>query len=273
MVSSKTYVVVWDEVLDNVIDISNQLNLGDMDYLVFDISSKPIARLNWKVADKVRYYGHFYNGLVDFVNTEHEIFIFNAGDCFSNEHIKLAKDVELLMKNDPDAWIVSPRIINDELDGIKTMIDMSKIYKNYSLSTHVNGIWVALRRDLAVFILNYYNWLLRNKYMDFEKMISGYCLDIVYSAWTIYNNKKIYFNWSSNMTTIIGSTHDGTTTLSDCHNIKNRFIQYVNSLGINSDGIKTIYHAIDDKVNNYSDRGYPIHLIYPNMKNMKGFLY
>jgi len=69
MKTSKTYIVTWDELLYNGLDVDSQLSAAGIDYLVYDVTTSPTKRPNWVIAEKVRYYGHFYNSLEDFAKT------------------------------------------------------------------------------------------------------------------------------------------------------------------------------------------------------------
>lgn len=265
MKTSKSYIVIWDHVLKNGIDIDRQLTKGNIDYLVWDLNPVPQPRTNWVAAEKVRYYGHFYNSLEDFAKTDHDIFIFNAGDAYSDNHVDFVKLVESAMTLDEDIWIMAPRMIADGSEGIVTLVQMSKKYKSVALCSHINGIYVAMHRELALFILDYYRWILAKGYMDFSTMITGHCLDKVCAAWAIYNNKKVYRQWDFFMRTDATTSYDTTNGWSECRNIKDRFIEYLDSNGIDSEPIKKIYIAIDDKDVNYRHVTYPLLNLYVNL--------
>lgn len=273
MKTSKTYIVIWDHVLKNGINIDNQLSKAGIEYLVWDLNPVPQPRTNWVRAEKVRYYGHFYNSLVDFATTEHDIFIFNAGDAYSDNHVDFIRIVESYMSADPDIWIMAPRMLYDGSEGVVTLIQMSDIYENMALSSHINGIYVALDRKLALDILSYYEWLLKEGYMDFSTMITGHCLDKVCAAWAIYNNKKVYRKWDFFMRTEATTSYKTDTAAFECANIKDRFAEYLNIVGGDVDILQRIYEAIDDKDRNYRFEPYPLTNIYVNIKDQEEFRY
>lgn len=268
--TSKTYVVAWDEVMPTSIDISNQLSAANLEYLVFDVSTNPEPRPNWVVAEKVRYYGHFYNALVDFAKTDHDVFIWNAGDISGPLQADLTVKVEQSMAKDEDIWLMAPAMINDDHTGTMTMICKSIKHYKFTLSLHLNGLWVALRRELALFMLDFYEWMLLHKYMDFYKMISGHCLDTVYAAWTMYSNKKIYRDTAFTLTCGTISSHDGTTSNLDCEVIKEKFADYIYSLGHSKSKIWGIYENIYNKFRDAPNEGWPIDRVYPNLHEYRG---
>jgi hypothetical protein len=269
---SKTYLVAWDEVLKEYsLPIQNQLFFGEADFLVYDLCSEPIGLKNWVEAEKVRYYGHFYNALKDFASSGADIFIFNAGDALASEqggHMEFIRRVEKYMSEDEDIWMLAPIIRGDASDGVDTLVAEPRRYwrEKLALTIHVNGIYVALRKELALDILGFYEWMLSNKLMDFSVMTTGHCLDVVYAAWAIYKNKKIYRDMSFYMTTNNVTSYDTMRTDSDCFTIKELFLAYLDRTGEDSSALKAIYDAIQEK--DYQRRilnGYPIKKLYVNM--------
>lgn len=273
MLTSKTYIVTWDEMLDNGIDVDKQLSESGIDYLVFDVSTDPQPRPNWVAAEKVRYYGHFYNSLVDFAKTSHDVFIFNAGDAISDNHPEFVRRIEKMMGQDPDVWMMAPRMVNDGGDGTTTLIQMSKKYEDIALISHINGIYVSLRRELALFILEYFEWLLKHGYMNFSTMITGHCLDTVYAAWTIYNNKKIYRDWVFTMETTKTTSYNTRTASQECNNIKRRFEEFIARKGGNNSTVRRIYEAITENETVYRGGTYEIEKIYQLLTNEKDLDY
>ena len=273
MFTSKTYIVAWDELKHNALDVDAQLTQVGLDFLVFDVCTEFEPRPNWVQAEKVRYYGHFYNSLVDFSKTEHDVFIFNAGDAFSSEHPKFVSRVESMMESDEDVWMMAPRMTHDGGDGFMTLIEMSKKHQDIGLAIHINGIYVALRRELALFLLGYYEWLLSKKYMDFSRMISGHCLDTVYASWTLYNNKKIYRDWVFTMETGTETSYSTRTAAAECSTVKLKFLEYVGRLGGNIKAIQSIYDAIYDKEVHHSKTTYPILKAYSMLEKVEDLDY
>jgi hypothetical protein len=271
--TSKMYIPIWDQVRRNGVSIDNQLTKAGIEFLIWDLNPVPQKRTNWVPAEKVWYYGHFYNSLEDFAKTDHGIFIFNAGDAYSDQHAEFVRLLEDQMTADEDIWVMSPRMVNDASEGMFSLIQMSKSHENMGLMSFINGIYVAMNREAALDILEYYRWLLANGYMDFSKMVTGHCLDKVCGAWAIYNNKKVYRKWDFFMRTEISTSYTLETAASDCKNIKDRFAEYLEYLGKDSAPLKVIYEAIEDKANYHFRTEYPIEKIYANLKNIEDLDY
>jgi hypothetical protein len=99
--------------------------------------------------------------------------------------------------------------------------------------------------------------------MDFETMVTGHCLDTVYAAWTLYNNKKMYRDWKFTMTTGVTTSYPTKNAYRDCANIKDRFKEYVSLIGGKSEVVQQIYNAIQENDSAYRDKSYPILKAYP----------
>jgi len=243
--SSKTYIVAWDEVQQNVRNISYQLLRGDLDFLVFDVTTDPKPSKNWVVANKVRYYGHFYNSLVDFSYTEHSVFIFNAGDPRYNQFSTFTKKVEELFSADENLWALAPDFTNDDFRKDASKIIQSKTNPDLWLSTQTNGVWVALRRELAIKMLDFMDWMLETDRLDFTKMVSGWGIDYIYCAWSIYEGKKVYRDWSVTIDHPDESSY--TTGGTEMVKVLNSFKEYCDTFELDATKMQCILETIKSK--------------------------
>jgi hypothetical protein len=265
MATSKSYTVAWDERKYVSDDFSNQMDAGNKEYIVWDVCSRPVDRDNWRVAEKVRYFGHFYNSLRDFATTDHEVFIWSAGDILCDDFVAFVSKVEGLFAIDPDIWLMSPHLPTDGGSGMLTAIDESKMYDDMFLTLNINGLYVVLRRSLALVMLEYFEWLLERGYMDFKKMISGHCLDWVYSAWVIYNKKKTYRDMSTEMFEVDGTSYSTETAGWECNNIRDRFVEYIDHVGGSGAVVKKILDAMQTNEDYHYHELFGLKKAYPHM--------
>jgi hypothetical protein len=276
VLKSKTYTVAWDEVLDNVLDIDNQLKAANLDYLVFDVTSSPVERDGWVVADKVRYFGHFYNSLRDFVSSDADIFVFNAGDIYGSNQAELTKSVEESMSADEDIWIISPNITNecgpDKSAILATALAESKKHKDFVLTIHVNGLWVALHRDLAKMIYDFYVWARGNGKMNFQTMTTGHGLDYLYCSWALYNNKKIYRDLRFEVTTGEVTSYSTVNAKNEFLAVIRGFVSFVKKTGGDGEMVRKMCQTIFDRLGEQLET-YPIESIYLRLQNAEEFEY
>lgn len=199
--NSKKYIVAWDGAIDNVLDISSQLAKSDIPHVFYNVSSIPNQNENWVTANDVRYYGHFFNALSDFMNnTKHDIFIFNAGDVQSDRHVEYVKYMEKVFEDTPNLVLFAPETSYDVFNGEASYLQKSTKYDNLYISTNTNGMYVAMTRKIASYMYLFYLWSKENtELVDFSKMVSGWGLDMCYCALAMIMNKAIYRDSTANM--------------------------------------------------------------------------
>jgi hypothetical protein len=270
--SSKTYCVVWDEMLNNGLNVDHQLASAGLDYLFYDVTTNPTPRENWVIAEKVRYFGHFYNALVDFSKTEHDVFIFNAGDVFSPDQAQFTKKTEFVFSRDSNIWMFAPFIVGDDSGGEVTKIAKSQMYEGFILTCFINGIWFALHRELALFMLKFYEWSLADGFFNFTDFISGWGLDMIYAAWTLYNNKKIYRDNMTMMQTPQSSSYNKDKAREEYKILLYKSKQFVKSIGYDDNLYTEILNRMHVKVHQ-SGPSVSIETMYPNHPNISEFKY
>lgn len=208
---SKTYLVSWPEVEKNVIFTCMQLDLAGLDRMVFNVG-EPNEMFGWVNAEKVRYYGHFYNALADFVRSDAEVFIFNAGDPMYDVHDQFTLKVERLFRSDPDLWVLAPSFPDGTIfQEWRMHLADSKLHQGDGLvlASMTDGIWSALRREVAAVLYEAMTWMLEKNILDFKTMHSGWGLDYCYCAYTMSQGRKVYRDMSVEMLHKPGSSYGG----------------------------------------------------------------
>ena len=187
---SKSYIIAWDGCIDNCLDIDSQLSKSDVDYVFYNVSSANIESDRWIRSEDIRYYGHFYNGLKDFKNSDKDVFIFNAGDPSYKDYVGFTKKTEELFSVDPDVWAFAPSIHVDVFSGIN--LKNSSKHDGLYLTCMTNGIYLALSRDLATLLYDYMDWAITHGHIKLKTMVSGWGIDVIFCGLAMYHNKKIY---------------------------------------------------------------------------------
>jgi hypothetical protein len=247
---SKTYIVCWDEVLDNTVHVEDELLSGDFDYLVINKSRLNIDNKNWIKAKDTRYYGHFLTALEDFISaSKYSIFIFNAGDARWAEISKYTSRIEMLFEKNPDMGVLSPNQTNDPFTGPGSFIAKSSIEDGLVLSTVTNGIFVAMTRDLAKIMYEYMTWGLRNN-LDFYSMTSGWGLDYIYCATSTYLNKYVYKDTSLTMAHPTGSGYNYEVAAKESDQITKGFVKFWAEQGHDARDVEKIFDIFLNKVHN-----------------------
>lgn len=271
MLSSKTYVVCWDEVLDNTIEIENQLLEGGFDYQIINKSRLRIENPRWIKAKDTRYYGHFFMALEDFMSSpQHSIFIFNAGDPRWPEIASYTKRLEQIFSNNPNAGVVSPNQTNDPFTGSGSFVAHSSTIPGLDLSTLTNGIFVALSRDIAKITYEYMTWAMSNS-VYFYSMTSGWGLDYVYCAASTYISKYVYKDTTVTMHHPTGSGYNYWVAENEWHLITKSFVNFWKEKGHDFVMIEDLFKLYIQKVDGKDRFNLKAEELYLNAKSELAF--
>jgi hypothetical protein len=270
LTSSKTYIVAWDGAIDNCLDISRQLVEADVPHKFYNVSELENQTPHWHTAKDVRYYGHFFNSIKDFLSTEHDIFIFNAGDMKYDSYSKYTRRIEKLFEDNRDLVLLAPDCTNDVFVGGPSTISKSAKYPEMYLSTNTNGIYVAMSRDMAGYISLFQDWSIETGEIDFTKMRSGWGLDIAYCALAIFLNKIIYRDSSVTMYHPPTQSYSQQQGLEEFYATLNAFNKFaMDVLMIRPERIKYIIDKILEKVRNSGSVTLSKEIMYTNYEAVK----
>jgi len=264
-VKSRTYIVAWDEVLRNTEDTTAQLAAAGHEYVVIDVSTSEEVRPSWVKTETVRYYNHFIWALSDFAASDRDIFVFNAGDPSFNRVGEYTSKAERIFSDDSNVWLLAPNCGNDHFtnDGVK-IVDSKKAPGLY-LATHTNGIWVFFSRDIATKMHEFLTWASTTGKLDFSTMVSGWGLDTVYCAMSVYHNKKIYRDSSVLISHPQGSSYNYDKANKEYYDVVGAYLEYVESNGQSKELVSKICQTIFDKVNKKQNLQLSIEKVYVNL--------
>lgn len=267
MTSSKTYIVAWDEAIDNCLDISEQLTNGDIPHKFYNVSSIENQTPNWDRAEDIRYYGHFFNAVKDFLSTDHDVFIFNAGDMKYDNYSVYTRRIEKMFEDNYNLALFAPDCTNDVFVGKPSTIEPSKKYPELYLSTNTNGIYVAMSRDMAGYVSMFQDWSIETGEIDFTKMRSGWGLDIAYCALAIFLNKIIYRDSSVTMFHPTSQSYSQNQGLEEFYLTINSFSKFaMDVLMIRPERLKYIIDLTLEKVRQQHSTVLSKEIMYTNLK-------
>ena len=103
----KTYVVVWNNVVENINSIESQIT----NYSV--INSDAPKNEKWNNLGLIWYYKQLHFAITDFIeNTSDEIFCWLAADIKSNKFSDIYKNAQDAM-NDNNVWLYAPHTTHE----------------------------------------------------------------------------------------------------------------------------------------------------------------
>lgn len=267
MTSSKTYIVAWDEAIDNCLDISRQLVEADVPHKFYNVSKLENQTSHWHTAEDVRYYGHFFNAIKDFLSTSHDVFIFNAGDMGYENYAEYTKRIEQMFEDNYNLALFAPDCTNDVFVGNPSTIAKSDKYPELYLSTNTNGIYVAMSRDMAGYLSLFQDWSIETGEIDFTKMRSGWGLDMAYCSLAIFLNKIIYRDSSVTMYHPTSQSYTQQQGLDEFYATLNAFNKFVMEvLMIRPERIKFIMDKTLEKVRQQHSTKLSKEIMYTNPK-------
>jgi hypothetical protein len=262
---SKTYIVSWDEVVSNTKDIADQMARHEHSYTVIDVTTVPTERPNWERTGTVRYYNHFIWALTDFINSNYDIFVFNAGDISFDSFGEYTSKAERIFSEDSSVWLLAPNCGNDQFTNEGAKIVDSKKEPGLYLATQTNGIWVFFSRDMAASLYEFLRWSIDGWRLDFTDMVSGWGLDTVYCGMAIYNNKKVYRDASVIVSHPKGSTYDYNKAEREYYDLVYAYLDYVAVCGENQNLAGKICQMSFEKVNQRQNLPLSIEKVYANL--------
>lgn len=267
MKTSKTYIIAWPEAIDNCLDISNQLILGNITHTFYNVSGVDNQTEHWQTAKDVRYYNHFFNAIKDFLSTGHDIFIFNSGDIHYSRYARYTKYIESMFDNNDNLAVFAPNATNDIYSGWGSLIEQSRKYDNLYLSTNTDGLYVSMSREMAEYIFQFYKWCLSTKSIDFSKMVSGWGLDHIYCSLAIYLNKIIYRDSSVTVYHPVGKSYIYDEAVQEFYQTMRVFLLFSEEvLGFDSERLKFIINKTIGKIKDDNREPLSKKLMYSNLE-------
>jgi GR25 family glycosyltransferase involved in LPS biosynthesis len=201
---SFAYIVCWDDVYDNVVNnIEKQFVECNQPHKIINSGNRHNS--HWDNVGDIRYFRQFYKALKEF-DTSNDFMIFICGDIsYDNwaSHLDRAHKVLSRYKN---IHVYAPHFTNDPWKEESTSLAEFKTDKNLLISTNTNGIMYYLHRDIVVQMLEYFDHLYENTKL--ENMVSGWGIDLVWSAFAVMNNKLVVRDKQHIITHPQGSTYD-----------------------------------------------------------------
>jgi hypothetical protein len=119
------------------------------------------------------------------------------------------------------------------------------------LSTHTNGIWVALSRELVEIVFDFYEWMFENNHFDreFKTVNLGWGIDSVYCALAISLNKKVYRDWKCTIGHTKDQSYSSSKAGAEMRMILQQSLNYAENHGIDKDKMKDLINLIYKKHN------------------------
>lgn len=265
--SGVVYIVAWDSVFDNVLNIEEQLS--SINYKVLNSSSKKVLSNNWENIENIWYFNQFKLALNDFVNSKEEFMCFICGDIEYNNFLEIYNRAEKIF-NDQSVGIYAPYFTHEawgrQITEIDVVADSSLV-----ISTQTDGLMTFISREIAEEMLNLMNYAY-GEHPEIETFKSGWGIDYTYCSLALMKKKLIYRDSDFYVTHPVNSNYDYGDAGMEMHT----FIKYakeycdknVNSMVSFKDSIDFIDRRRSGVVESLTylyNRGRKISPVYTNM--------
>ena len=201
---SFAYIVCWDDVHYNVIDnIEKQFVDYGQPHKI--INSGNMKRDHWDNVGDIRYFRQFYKALKEF-DFSNDFMIFICGDVSYNDWAGYLNRANQVLSRYKNIHVYAPHFTNDPWSESSTSLGYFPDDQNLVISTNTNGIMYHLHRDVVLQMLEYFDHLYENTKL--ENMISGWGIDVVWSALTVMNNNIVVRDKQHIVTHPKGSSYD-----------------------------------------------------------------
>lgn len=175
--SIRCYLICWDAVLENCINIENNLIKNNINYFILNSSSTPSANKNWLDVGNIWYYNQFHYALKDFCQSDDTLFCFIAGDLGHEDFSYVINKSEMVMTDNKSIGVYAPYFTHEA--WAEEVTSLGNLNDELIISTQTDGIFTVINRDIAEIILNIFDRI--SNIINDNDMSSGWGVDYIYN--------------------------------------------------------------------------------------------
>lgn len=243
-----TYLVAWDEVHFNAVEIDEQFMAAGQPITV--INSGNMKRDHWDNVGDIRYYRQFYHALKNF-DTSYDYMAFLCGDVSYPEWSKAIERAKYILSTYTNTGLYAPHLTNEPWSEQSSKIGEIPEDEKINISIQTDGIYAFIHRDIVAVLLEYFDFL--NKNIDLTQMKSGWGLDMIWSSIAIINNLAILRDKQYVLFHPAGSSYDHSRATEEMNIMLSNFYLYLESKGIDSEAYKVMHGKIYGRMSHNPD--------------------
>lgn len=243
-----TYLVAWDEVHFNAVEIDEQFMAAGQPITV--INSGNMKRDHWDNVGDIRYYRQFYHALKSFDNS-YDYMAFLCGDVSYTEWSKAIERANYILSTYNNTGLYAPHLTHEPWSEGSSKIGEVLGDDKINISIQTDGIYAFIHKDIVKVLLDYFNFL--NDNIDLVEMKSGWGLDMIWSSIAIVNGLPILRDKRYVLFHPAGSSYDHSRATEEMNIMLSNFYSYLDSKGIDSEIYKTMHGKIYGRMSHQSD--------------------
>jgi hypothetical protein len=242
-----TYVVCWDEVYNNVLDIEHSFKSNNIPHKIINSGS----RINdeWLNVGDIRYYRQLYKAVQDF-DRSYEYMFWLAGDVSYNNWISFLDRANLSIST-YNVFAYAPHLTSEPWHEGSSRITNLDLDNKMLLSIQTDGIAVILHRDVVNMLEKYFDFL-SNK-TDITKLTSGWGMDMIWCAYSIYNKKLVLRDNANILNHPSGSSYNHDKASHELKIVLETFYEFCDANNIDSNKIKQLHDKIYGRMQHRPD--------------------
>jgi len=242
-----TYVVCWDEVYDNVLSIEHSFKTYTIPHKIINSGHRPNE--NWLNVGDIRYYRQLYKAIQDF-DRSYEYMFWLAGDVSYNNWISFLDRANLSVSK-YNVYAYAPHLTSEPWHEGSSKITHIDFDQQMLISIQTDGIAVILHRDVVDVLEKYFDFL--SNETDITQLTSGWGMDMIWCAYSIYSNKLVLRDNHSILTHPAGSSYNHDKASKELKIILDTFYKFCDANQIDSEKIKQLHNRIYGRMQNRSD--------------------
>jgi GR25 family glycosyltransferase involved in LPS biosynthesis len=232
-----TYLVAWDDVYSNCVEIDEQFMAAGQSITVINSGEK--KRSHWHNVGDIRYYRQFYYAIKSF-DMSYDYMAFLCGDVSYNEWSNIIDRANSVLTNYNNAGLYAPHLTHEPWSENASKI--GQVEQRLNISIQTDGIFVFIHKSIVEFLLKYFNFL--NKEIDLSEMKSGWGLDMIWSSISILNNLPIIRDTRYVPNHPAGSSYNHGRATEEMNIMLSKFYEFLEKTGIDSEDYKQIHGKI-----------------------------
>lgn len=243
-----TYLVAWDEVHFNSVEIDEQFMAAGQPITV--INSGKMKRDHWDNVGDIRYYRQFYHALKNF-DMSYDYMAFLCGDVSYTEWSNAIDRANHILSTYNNTALYAPHLTHEPWSEGASKIGHVAEDEKINVSIQTDGIYVFIRKDIVATLLEYFNFL--DKRIDLTQMKSGWGLDMIWSSIALVNGFPILRDKRYVLFHPAGSSYDHSRATEEMNIMLSEFYAFLESWGIDSIEYKKMHGKIYGRMSKQPD--------------------
>ena len=238
-----TYLVSWDDFHDNCVSIEKEFKSVEQPIKVINSGSTAVS--GWDNVGDIRYYRQFYHALKSF-DSSYDYMAFMCGDVSYNNWPEFIKRADKVLNTYDNVGLYAPHLTYEPWNESATKLMVSQYDEDINIASNTDGILFIMHKDIVANMLEYFNYL--DQDIDFKSMVSGWGIDLIWSALAINNSKLILRDKKHIITHPQGSSYNHDKATQEVIKIMQKFNEFTASKNMDTEKINLIINKITGRM-------------------------